>query len=372
MSDKKILVFIPYYQTNHSSYYTVLANNVFKDYKIRLLAYSENLRPDDNNFRGNLILPKKGENLSSYIIKHLGLFQDADLIVWEEIYHRHISLYLLLIFFGRKSLLTIHNVNKWLNRNTTIISLSSILIKTIISRLNGIIVISPSLRDYIVDNDFYHKEVFYIPFSIGQIQSKKPSLMAENRLRIVVPGTVNNERRDYLSILKGLRNYTNGGAKEPDIDLIFLGKIVKIGPEENHLIQEINHKTNSRVITWNDYVPDKTFQTELSSADFLLGNIKVDYNENKIPEKYGQSKESGIVYLMLKYQKRTFLPNTYACNPLFKDLVISYNDDEMYIKMNFFNMLIKQRPDVDTQRISKSLEHLIKNNQKKLLAINGL
>ena len=320
---KSVLIFLPSCQDNHESYYNVLINRVFSQKQIIVLAYNSRIGIN-KSVNTKIVLSKKGESLIRFTLRNSKYFFKASLIVFEELYSYSFLLPLYLFVFGKKTLLSIHNVNKWLRReNDSKISLKNFTIQTIIKSVKGLIVISLSLKEYIQENKLFTKEIYYFPF-IDTTNAKAINLNKNKKLiQFTIPGTINTERRDYKVFLKAILLLIQ---KNHEVQLTLLGKVVRLGEEERKLILEINRKRNNTVKYWNTFIDNNTFETEILKSNFLIGNINIEYTENQVREVYGQSKETGVLFLMLKYGIPTLFPKEYRSPHLYNTLILKYEN----------------------------------------------
>lgn len=335
--NKIILIFLPNYQSNHESYYNILINNVFKNKNLIILAYTFNSnRLNTNNVK--YYYPIKGESLNTFALKNIKFFNKADLIVFEELYKISFIITTILVLYGYKTILSIHNVNKWLKRETRLKKnlIKEIIIKIVIKRIKGLIVISLSLKDYIYEYKLFKKEVYYVPFvdvknNIGFVRNN----IKKEKTVFTIPGTVNTERRDYKSFFYVVLKFLNEN-RINEIQLVLLGRVIKMQTEEQQLIDKINGFKKGTIKYWDKFIDDKTFEKEILNSDFLIGNINIEYKENLIKEIYGQSKETGVLFLMLKYNIPTLFPNDYKPNKVYKRSIIYYenNIEDVYKLMS--------------------------------------
>ena len=348
--DKALLIFLPSYQNNHESYYKVLTEVVFNEKNVTLLAYSNdcNLK-SNNNLR--VICPKKNEGISQFTLRNIKYFIKADLVVLEELYKVSFLIPLIIVAFGSKTLLSIHNVNKWLKRDGIIKKnfVKEKVIDLIMKNISGLIVISLSLRDYIYENKLYDKKVYYVPFSDTRYIEKNDDFKSKKEITFTIPGTVNTERRDYISFLKATLLLIEKNGNDQNIRLVLLGKKVKTGREENELIDKINKIKENTVKFWENYIDTKTFENEILNSNYLIGNININYEENLIKEIYGQSKETGALFLMLKYRTLTLFPKEYKSNALYDCFMIKYENspDGIY---NTMKEIIANKFEIENQK----------------------
>ena len=174
----------------------------------------------------------------------------------------------------------------------------------------------------------------------------RPKQYMENEIVLTIPGTVNTDRRDYITFLEAIYTNVKKGKK---LKLYLLGKIVNIGKKEEDLITKINSLKKGTVKFWNSYIDNQTYEEILTKTDYLIGNILVDYKENLVSETYGQSKETGVLFLMLKYKIPTLFPSNYRTHSVYESLIIHYDHNVLstidiiinqdFKKLNYNNKL---------------------------------
>lgn len=161
-------------------------------------------------------------------------------------------------------------------------------------------------------------KISVFPFAIYEYMPDNS--MSNNKLRICVPGIVSNARRDYDSLFRVLLSNAEQLKGKLTVDL--LGFIPK---EELHLIDTIKtlQEYDIDMVYYLEFVFGEKYDRPLSKADIILGNLRVEKNST---QKYGQTKESGTVYNMVRGAKPGLLPQYYpldkefhASSLLFKD-----------------------------------------------------
>lgn len=339
--NEKVLLLLFDYQKNHFTYYDNLIQEIGSE-NIFLLFKD---RKDDFNY------VKSKKYYYSEVIKSITLLIEllikirrSKLIISEEFYSYHFFSLFLIVFFRNKSLLTIHNVNKWFNRGNKRGILNLIkdrVILLIINSVKGFIVISPSLKDYIKDNKLTKKRVFYFPFMKTSNLDVNKKHEDSNRVIFTIPGSVNAHRRNYYIFLNALLKLLNEGVS--NIKFNFLGRIVYLGDEEKKLIEEIQQVNDSTIAVWDEYVDDDTFNKTIIESSYLIGNINVNYSENLIKEYYGRSKETGVVFIMMKYQKILLMPRSYESNSLFSENIIFYEENNESVYLLLKDLMNKQQ-----------------------------
>lgn len=325
---KNVLICLPHFQNNHISYYSYLLEEVFNEDEVSVLAYTFH-EDSQKKLKGcTPYFPKKRESTAWFLLKNLRLFRKADIIIYEELYKVSITSILLIGLFGNKTLFTVHNVHKWLKRGKPKGLkewITTRIMNFIIKKIKGIITVSLSLKNYILQEKLFHKEVYYVPFTKVSIQ-KREKITEGTTLNFTIPGTINNDRRDYKLVLEALRELLSKDTYP--ITLYLLGKVVKLSDEEKALIQEINTQKPNTVIYWETFINETVFDEILQKTHYLIGNIKLQYTENRIPETYGLSKETGVLFLMLAHQIPTFFPEGFQTDTIYKDLILYYPENK--------------------------------------------
>ena len=129
--------------------------------------------------------------------------------------------------------------------------------KLIIDLLDGAIVFSKFLRSTMPDI-LQHKTFAWYPM----LPSKKPPLQASDKhIRIVIPGALDPNRRDYAAIARALHD----PELDPSIQFVLLGRCPADQPSAQAWLEQLppDAITSGRVRLWYDYVSDEEFISEL-------------------------------------------------------------------------------------------------------------
>lgn len=201
--------------------------------------------------------------------------------------------------------------NSWQKKRSTMVA-------TIKSEKQKVLVYSNSqkacLANYLPAN-----QIIVFPFCVRQATE---DLSVENKvLRVCVPGSVDNHRRDYNELFEMLKQNKSDYAGKICIDL--LGYIPK---HESKLVPKIEElKMLGIDIIYNtDFIDEATYSRRLQLADIILGNLKASLNEQS---KYGETKETGVVFNMIKAAKPGIFPSTYIIDELLKPICLVYDND---------------------------------------------
>jgi hypothetical protein len=172
--------------------------------------------------------------------------------------------------------------------------------------------------------------VVAIPFSV--YDGKLVDRSAENqRLRVCIPGFVSSVRRDYASIFKILAADTEGVIRD-GIEFDFLGGIALA--EGGEAIREEAKRWMEKGYTLHIYDKPSVglieFDENLAKADIVLGNLNIVQG---IKSSYGKSKESGLIFSMIKAAKAGLLPADYTLEPALMSSVLTFKNYEEAAKI---------------------------------------
>lgn len=146
-----------------------------------------------------------------------------------------------------------------------------------------------------------------IPFSVYDSNLKDNSI--QNKLiRVCIPGMISQFRRDYFSLLKLLESDIEFYRKNFEFDLLGGISVHDLG---NEIIEASDKliKLGMNIIYYNNQlVPVNEFDIQLSKADIILGNMNVVLSKQS---SYGKTKDSGIIFTMIRAAKPGILPKEY-------------------------------------------------------------
>lgn len=193
---------------------------------------------------------------------------------------------------------------------------------TIVQKLalhpNKILVYSEAQKEHLIQ--FANREkIVVFPFCIHQ---KTKDISQNNlKLRICVPGSVDNHRRDYSGLFKLLEDQFLDLKDKICIDL--LGYIPK---SEKYLMTSIVKLNNLgiEIIYSESFIATEEYQNRLNLCDIILGNLKVSLN---IQSKYGETKETGVIFNMIKSAKPGIFPSTYLIPKNLQKICLTYTDN---------------------------------------------
>jgi len=172
-------------------------------------------------------------------------------------------------------------------------------------------------------------------------------------LRLCIPGSVTNQRRNYSELFESLKR--NLSAIKFDITIDLLGYIPK---DQRFLIDEIESlKSLGFAIIYNEaFISTEEFDERLSHCDLILGNLKVQMN---VFRKYGETKETGVTFNMIKSGKPGILPGEYPVDEELKNICLFFDG---YVDLcNLIKVLVADKQTVKT--LKARAKDLVKNYQ---------
>ncbi len=175
--------------------------------------------------------------------------------------------------------------------------------------------------------------VLYLPFlwneGIGSVKS--------DCFHIVVPGTVNQRSRDYLSVKKLIQRMANTSGLPP-CKITLLGKAAS--PAEVKLVNEMKKAATQNValVTFDNHLSSADFDAIMRSADLLLLPLQPSWQYGVVREIGGISCLSGNIGDMVRYGKMALIPKHYHLHPLLTEYVFFYDACD---EGNFWDVLSK-------------------------------
>jgi len=225
-------------------------------------------------------------------------------------------------------LLTIHNVNTWLNPPFTFNrhALKNYYYRNkIISKTKAIIVQEELFIDYIKKNKLYSKPIASLPHTLNEKEIKRPS---NSHLRVAIPGAIDgNNRRDYNFCLSAIKKIHQ---QNPLITFVFIGQALHEGEQilkNIKTLQAIGHNILHRF----DKNSNSLFDQEIEQCDIVFMPVNIETKYEGIPETYGKTKVTGVLYDMMRFQKPGIIPNKHIVPPTMQSSIVVYKDEDDFI-----------------------------------------
>jgi len=219
-----------------------------------------------------------------------------------------------------KKIVTVHTANAWLKQKPVInlkkpiltvdTNLSSFIVRLfILPKFDAINVIYAPIKDYILKETDYDKKIFTLPFNFYD-KTKKIDKKENKKIQFVLPGQIEEHRRDYEVVLDSFEKLFN---KYPDkIDLYLLGYPVgNYGKLILKKCKKMKEKGYS-IITFDKFIPEEEYNEIISNSDFIISPIKIETGSwGIIQERYGMTKASAVVFEAIQYAKPLVVPDKF-------------------------------------------------------------
>jgi hypothetical protein len=169
------------------------------------------------------------------------------------------------------------------------------------------------------------KSITIFPFAINEGIDK--TLIKNDKIRICIPGIVTDSRRDYTGLFSIIEHIFPQIKDKLVFD--FLGFVEKSEP---HLLQKMQQfeQQGLEIYYYTDFVFGEKFDNALDKSDLLLNNQKVTTSHTT---KYGVTKESGMLFNMIRAVKPGILPKAYTVDADFEDSIIYYDSETQLIEI---------------------------------------
>ncbi|SEG37638.1 hypothetical protein SAMN05421847_2104 [Halpernia humi] len=220
----------------------------------------------------------------------------------------------------------------------------------VFSKAKNILYLDEDLAWFLKINRF--RSLIFLPLFYTKF-SKKP----QNSIKkVVIPGSVSQERRDYLMIISKILNFQN----PENFQFIFLGKA---SGKELVWLQNLEKKHDLIISIkyFTEKVPHKEYEEIMNSADILWCRVRRSSKFFGQREIYGKTKMSGNIGDAIKYGKLSIFRKSYYTS---KPFIIKEKEDvELQIldvlKNDSVGLHQKYQKDKVLQELEPVLEKLL-------------
>jgi len=257
------------------------------------------------------VIRRSDESLYHFLLR---VYRDSrnrcpDLLYFNTISNNHL-LYALLI--GRlkqtRVVITVHDIN-CLFKSAPGYSFKSIVRHIGKKRLTQLVkefnVVSSTMTSYLQNIAGQDKKIHNIPGAV--FEHRKTCQQIAAAIRLVVPGSIDNKRRDYARVFDLLQLAERQGLT---IDLVILGGYV--GDYGKEILVKAKTYTGkfTRVLSYEtDLIHQEEFDRQLDEAHFIFIPSVVETTIcGSIPEVYGITKSSGNIFDVIKHAKPFIIP----------------------------------------------------------------
>ena len=288
-----------------------------------------------------IILKDDNEGLSSFLkrVEKICNEKKIDILFVNTIQMSSINISPYIKFRPKtKMIITIHVVNHWLKARFAIgvkniarvidANISIFLIRRyILPKFYAINVIYSPIKEYIIKNTNYKKQVFTLPFNFYDKTKKVERIKKESRIRFILPGLIETYRRNYDLALKVFeRLFEKYGEK---ISLYVLGK--PVGKGGNKIIQRCEKLKNKGYdISFSQgFIPENDYNRISSESDIIISPLNVmTKRDTGIKEIYGQSEGSALPFEAIQYCKPLIVPTEFNVINEMKSSTLKYKTPE--------------------------------------------
>lgn len=156
------------------------------------------------------------------------------------------------------------------------------------------------------------------PFAI--YEGMEDSSQDNKLLRICIPGVITQAKRDYFSLFEVLQQ--NAETFSDRIDLYLLGYVTDREKDEMGAAIQKVIDAGYQVYYHDSFVYGEEFDRAIADCDLLLNNQFISKNSTEV---YGKTKESGMIFNMLRAAKPGLLPKEYNVSQEFHDCTLFFD-----------------------------------------------
>jgi len=293
---------------------------------------------DKNKKNYDIILKEDNETFRSFV-KRVETICDKkiDVLFINTI---HETLLDLICYLGFKpksnTILLIHHVNAWLKHRlilnikhpirTADTNLASMLIhRFILNKFDAINVIYHPLKEYIRTNTNYEKKIFTLPTSIFENAKTIKKQENEEKLKIVIPGLIQEHRKDYDAVFPAFETLFEQHKEKIKVYVPGL-PVGRFGRQIYNKFKDMDKK-GCEVEIFDHFVPDDTFDEMLTRSNIILAPIRIKTRaDGDIEEIYGKTVGSGVVFNAIQYAKPIIVPSEFNMLPELESSTLRYSD----------------------------------------------
>jgi len=264
-------------------------------------------------------------------------------------------------------IITVHNINTWLNPPFTLnrLALKNYFYRKKIVKGSSMLVVQEELFvQYVINKKLYKKPVITIPHTLRE---EKPVKTNNEKIVIIIPGGIDGVRRDNdlsLDVIEEINKKSNR------FQFVFAGKVI------GHLGEKIWNRVISLqkkgldIQHFYDESSNHLFDEQMKNCNvvFLPLNVKTKYEG--IPEIYGTTKVTGVIYDMMRFCKPGISPAEMIVPPTMKGSILCYQDKkelvELFLSLASDKSLLEK---LKTKAEENSLYYTAENIRKRIFPV---
>ena len=290
--------------------------------KITIFTYENSFRQFEHLFKDSMtnyswVVKESSESKLQFILriyKH-SRKTNFDILYLNTISDNHIVYaFMVLLLRKTRTVLTLHDINNhfsfksgsgfrgWVRYMGK---------RSLLKIVNEFNVVASTMVEYLKRRLPRHKKVHNVPGSVYE-ENKRPLIAKEvvNSLRIVIPGTIDNRRRDYNVAFDLLSEIDQ---KNLPVSMVLLGGVSEYGKLILEKCRQYISKTSNLVFFQTDTVDQPIFDREMDDCHFIwIPSVVKTVLSDGIEEIYGLSISSGTLFDVIKHAKPFIVPRELA------------------------------------------------------------
>jgi len=246
----------------------------------------------------------------------------------NSIYDCYGDYFYLVLAVKCKKIISIHNLNSWFRSNIRL-PLRKILDPwykaAMIRSSDGINVFDEKLKNYVLANFNYRKNIFTIPFQIYNALPHREHLLSnDNVVKFIVSGLIQKERRDCGMVLDVFKELFK---EHGNISLTLAGPPVgSYGMDIVKKCKEMMGRDNAPIKLYDRFITGKEFDDVMSSADILIDPQMMEVYCDNTKEIYGMTKNPGNISDLIRFAKPGIFPQNISVPGELEDSILRYGD----------------------------------------------
>lgn len=276
------------------------------------------------------------ENIKAYRSFHLGdlLRCISDISRKDFLYFNTIGLRVaaFILFFSSltpHNIFYIRNANSWFflqpnaeKATTKFLAWCLYISKRILLRRAELLVVGHNnIRTYL--KQYTQLPIWYVPFNIKKPLEVKDSAPTQ-RLKVVVPGTVDFERKNNTLIMDAIQLIDKSFLGQ--FEVVFLGRAANKYSKD--FLESWSASLKNSIVFYPGFIEQAEFDRQLSEADIIMGVINVVHKSKYYTEEYGKTKDTGIEAHAIAYSKPLVVNADYSADPQLKTSVVAFSSAE--------------------------------------------
>jgi len=354
-------------ETGHFQY-ALTQLEVFSECEVFIIT-TANIKKDMLDYSGEI------SNRTYYIIENISknagdiikIIEDekVDLLLISPVFDSYDTLKRIVKRVSCTKIITIHNINTWFHANfwSPNSFLDKINMKSIIKHCDYV-----AVEDFIFNhlkstNDmlFQRYKFLYIPFTIFHESKERKYKREDNRLKIVLTGAIDGDRRRYEDVLDVIEFFSD---RSNEIQFSFAGKPKgEYGFRIQNKLIEIKKQYPHLVSFFDNSSTADMFRKEMETSDLVLSTSTKTFNGMGTLEYIGKTKPTAAIHDMMSYELPGLLPSHLTIPPNLLGSVFNYTSfDDL---KNIINRLLDDQSIIQKWK-SKAKENSLNFTAKKI------